>query len=385
MRLNRARDPFPIRAAAALAAAALLLPAGGCGKRPEPTPLQKLRHIPRELPVVRIGDAKISASWLFNWCAMQEIQMTASGPFQVDEYSLIDAGRKLLTKMVAIALEAERRGLEVSDAEVEEQLAKEMARYDSTEQWRKQLEAAGLSVDERKEQIRMELLFNKYRDELVAPRVRKEKATRELARKFYDMHRDDLFRVPRRIHLFHLLRSVAKDAPEEEQKREREIIEKARRRIAGGEAFEDVARELSTDPSAIKGGDLGWITRDAPMLPEVRDVVLKLDEGELSEIVRSAHGFHLFLAKEVEPEHVRPFEEVEKDIRERLFKEALKIAMEREAAQLIAQYKPEFLNLEPYIGKPAAAPAPAAAGNAGGPGSEAGEAAEKTPPAPPGG
>ncbi|UCF67265.1 MAG: peptidylprolyl isomerase [Acidobacteriota bacterium] len=331
---------------------------GGCGQRvAEPTPLDK---IPRDLPVVRIGDKEISGAWLFNWCAMQELLVERGGsPLQVDEHSLIKAGRNLLTKLVVIAMEAERRGIEVSEEELQEKLAQEMSVYESTQAWLDQLDRSGMSREDRKEQIRLEELFNKYRDDVVAPKVRQEKATDELARQFYDTHGKELFEEEKQFHVYHLMRSVARDAPESERQRELEVINKARERIESGESFEDVARELSTDVSAIKGGEMQWMSEDVPMLPELKETVFALEEGQLSDVVESAHGYHLFWMAEVKPSRMRTFEETKEEIKERIFREALKRAMENTAAQLLQQYEPQFLDLKPYIGEPPTTDAPA--------------------------
>ncbi|MDQ7088548.1 MAG: peptidylprolyl isomerase [Acidobacteriota bacterium] len=171
--------------------------------------------------------------------------------------------------------------------EIQEKLAEEMSRFPSTEAWLESLRNSGLSREERKEEIRLEALFFKYQDEVVAPEVMNTVAAPEMVRGYYDKYRDEIFLQPRQVHLLHLMRSVARDAPEEERLREKEVIDKARARIVGGESFEDVARELSSDTTALKGGDLGWINENAPMIPELKEAVLELEEGQLSGVLES--------------------------------------------------------------------------------------------------
>lgn len=64
-------------------------------------------------------------------------------------------------------------------------------------------------------------------------------------------------------------------------------------RISGGEAFEDVARQVSTDPATRdRGGDLGWTP--VGIMGEAFDAqALQLDPGEISQPVAGRGGFHI--------------------------------------------------------------------------------------------
>lgn len=63
--------------------------------------------------------------------------------------------------------------------------------------------------------------------------------------------------------------------------------------IKRGEPFDEVARRHSLSPDAKHGGDLGWFSRGM-MPPTFDEVCFSLPEGQLSEVVPSAYGFHLF-------------------------------------------------------------------------------------------
>ena len=54
-----------------------------------------------------------------------------------------------------------------------------------------------------------------------------------------------------------------------------------------------MAKEHSADPgSALRGGDLGWADPNV-YVPAFRDTLQKLEVGEISQPVRSTHGWHL--------------------------------------------------------------------------------------------
>ena len=70
-------------------------------------------------------------------------------------------------------------------------------------------------------------------------------------------------------------------------------IRELRTRIGSGEAFEAVARANSQDPgSAVNGGVLGWAV-DGMMVPEFENAMKSLPKGALSEPIRSSYGYHL--------------------------------------------------------------------------------------------
>lgn len=77
--------------------------------------------------------------------------------------------------------------------------------------------------------------------------------------------------------------------------------EKARaayQRIANGEAFEAVARDMSGDPSTkANGGNRGYLTR-AMMGKEYAEVVPTLDKGKTSQPIKTQVGWHLIKFEE---------------------------------------------------------------------------------------
>ena len=68
-------------------------------------------------------------------------------------------------------------------------------------------------------------------------------------------------------------------------------------RIAAGEKFEDLARELSLDPSRKRGGDLGFFGK-GKMVKEFELAAFELKVGEMSkEPVKTQFGYHVLMRK----------------------------------------------------------------------------------------
>ena len=73
----------------------------------------------------------------------------------------------------------------------------------------------------------------------------------------------------------------------------RQELASLKRRIEGGESFEDLARANSMDPgSAREGGDLGWAD-PGMFVPEFEEVMNGMQPGEISEPFRSPFGWHI--------------------------------------------------------------------------------------------
>ena len=69
------------------------------------------------------------------------------------------------------------------------------------------------------------------------------------------------------------------------------------------EAFDAVARELSTDPSVQEtGGELGWITPFRYVYP-LEEATYNTPIGQISEVFRTQYGYHIVLVEE-ERDHV---------------------------------------------------------------------------------
>jgi peptidyl-prolyl cis-trans isomerase D len=118
----------------------------------------------------------------------------------------------------------------------------------------------------------------------------------------------------------HILVALPTDADTQTESDAKARIQAIRARILAGEDFGEVARETSEDPgSAAQGGELGTFERGL-MDPAFARAAFTLEQGALSEPVRSAFGYHLIEVTAIDEAEVRPFEEV----RDELLAEATK-------------------------------------------------------------
>jgi len=137
---------------------------------------------------------------------------------------------------------------------------------------------------------------------------------------------------PERRRASHILVRLNKSADEATRAAARKKIEGAKARLNAGEAFAAVAKELSDDATAEKGGDLGFFTRGT-MVPEFDEAAFTLAKGDVSDIIETQFGFHILKVSEIEPANVTPIKDVYEDLaanirRERAREEAYKLSQD---------------------------------------------------------
>lgn len=138
---------------------------------------------------------------------------------------------------------------------------------------------------------------------------------------FYHKFRDRFY-VPEMVRAAHIVRNV--DERNDEQKA-RDAITKAKLELAKGRTFEQVADEWSDCPAG--GGNLGWFTR-GQMVDEFEAVVFDLDTGQISEVFRSAFGFHIAKLYERTPARFSSLNEVRQKIKETILNQRRQEALE---------------------------------------------------------
>lgn len=131
-----------------------------------------------------------------------------------------------------------------------------------------------------------------------------------------ELYQDELdrFRHPEQRRAQHILVTVDAGADAAAEADAKARIAAIRERLAAGEDFALVAREVSQDPgSAPQGGDLGLFAKGV-MDPAFEQAAFTLEVGQLSEPVRSQFGYHLIQVTEIQHETLPSFEEVREQL-----------------------------------------------------------------------
>lgn len=92
-------------------------------------------------------------------------------------------------------------------------------------------------------------------------------------------------------------------------------LQSVKERLENGESFAALAEEFSIDTvSAEQGGDLGYAGRGV-YDPAFEEAMFALDEGEVSEPVKTSFGVHLIKVTDIRSSEVPPLAEVEDQLR----------------------------------------------------------------------
>lgn len=135
-------------------------------------------------------------------------------------------------------------------------------------------------------------------------------------RRYFERNREQ-YTTPQEVHARHILFKVESDATEDQIAERKSELNTVRERVAQGESFEELAKELSEDLSASQGGDLGWF-KPGEMVPAFETTAFSLEPGQLSEVTTSPFGLHLILVEERKDGTEKDLEDVRAEITEQL-------------------------------------------------------------------
>jgi peptidyl-prolyl cis-trans isomerase C len=87
--------------------------------------------------------------------------------------------------------------------------------------------------------------------------------------------------------------------------------------IDNGLDFSDAAAKYSSCPSSKKGGRLGEFGK-GQMVPEFEEVAFNMEEGEISDPVKSQFGYHIIQLDKKVPAEQKSFNEVKDQVKQQL-------------------------------------------------------------------
>jgi peptidyl-prolyl cis-trans isomerase SurA len=200
--------------------------------------------------------------------------------------------RQILDRLIIEHLQlkqAAQLGIQVDDESLNKVVANIASENRLTlEQFREALARDGVSFAYFREQIRNEILMSRLRSNQVDNRVN---VTPQEVESFLEAQQGQQERNSE-FHLYHILVSVPGSASPEQVQASRAKAEEVLGKLHEGADFQQMAVAYSDGQQALEGGDLGW--RRAAQLPTLfAEVVLKMQPGEISPLIRSSSGFHI--------------------------------------------------------------------------------------------
>jgi len=213
--------------------------------------------------------------------------------------------------------EAVRAGITVSTAELDDALAQRRALAPPGD-----TPKDGLSPDQLRARLREQILIDRFLLREVAARVA---IGPDDAMNYYKAHPDE-FRHGEQVRVSQIL-IPRRDGGDTTAMAQAQAL---RKEIGRGGDFAKLARQHSDAPEARLGGDLGWFGRGM-MPPEFDPVCFGLRKGQISDVVESPYGLHIFKLVDRREASAQPFADVEHGIEQKLQRAAVEKA---EAAYL---------------------------------------------------
>jgi peptidyl-prolyl cis-trans isomerase C len=207
-----------------------------------------------------------------------------------------------MTERALLLQSARQAGITVAAEEVDRGVLRISSDYPA-EGFDQALSEGQLSVAELKQRTAGLLTIEKLFQQEVYPRVA---LTEDEIRHYFEEHQAD-FQEAEQVHAQQI---VVKDLDE---------ARKVQQLIRQGKRFADLARRYSLSADAKVGGDLGFFKRG--VMPPAFDDVFKLAVGQVSEIVASAYGFHLFKVLEKKAARKRELPEVRTVVERKLLQQ----------------------------------------------------------------
>ena len=200
--------------------------------------------------------------------------------------------KQLLEQMINTQVqlqEAKETGIRVDEGTLDKTLQRiaDESNVSMTE-FRRLLEQDGITWPKFREEIRGEVLMSRLQEREIEGNVAVTEAEvdTQLSLEAREASTDQEFR------LAHILVQVPEQATSDQIEARRKRAVQALGELRKGTEFAQVSAQFSDAPDALQGGNLGW--RASGRMPTIfLEALNKLKSGEVSEILRSANGFHI--------------------------------------------------------------------------------------------
>jgi peptidyl-prolyl cis-trans isomerase C len=234
--------------------------------------------------------------------------------------------------------ESRKAGTKVDPKEIDKEIDGLKKKFLSEAEYRNELNRKNISEDKLRVQLERGLSIQRYVDRQF---VKKVKIADADVMAYYESHLS-LLKQPLQVRVSHILiQSDSKwDASRKQEARRK--ADQILRELKRGKDFAAVAREQSDGPTRTNGGELGYI-KMGQLEKQLEDVVFSLKAGDISDVVETVYGFHLFKVVDRKAESIEAYDNVKDQIRQYLVQEKAKQEANLQAQKMREKSKVEIL------------------------------------------
>ncbi len=210
------------------------------------------------------------------------------------------------------------------------------SKFENQEAFAEALRQQNLSMEDLKSRYRDQLTVQKLIDREIRYRVTVSPTEVTEA---YQKHLQE-FKVPAAVQAAVI---VIRPKDAFDVARAQDLAHSLHDQLVKGEDFYDLARRYSDGPNAKMGGRLGFLEQ-GKSLKEIDQVLFTVKTGDISPVIRTAAGFHLFKVESIRPARQATLEEVQTRIQEKLFQQKLAARYEDWIKKLKAK---SYIDIQP--------------------------------------
>jgi len=156
---------------------------------------------------------------------------------------------------------------------------------------------------------------------------------------YYKANLKTRFHKPKEVKVRYISIAIAPGADGEQKKTARARAEAVVTAARGGKDFAELAKRESNDPTAAKGGDVGWLAVGQVPQP-MEKVLFSLAKGAVSDAIETPAGFQIFKVEDIREERTPTLKEASAEITKILKTEKAK----REAAKIVDREREKALS-----------------------------------------
>ena len=217
-----------------------------------------------------------------------------------------------------LLLGARESKVTVPNEEVLRVFNKFKARFDDEKAYQDYLARQGISAADLLKRIENRVLMQQFQQEVLFKNL--QVADAEMDARLLELAAGDAEQagcLVRQILLY-----FPREATDKERKDIQLQLEAIRKSCMKGEDFAELAKAHSEGATADQGGLIGWVNTASGIKPEIMEIILGMQIGQLSEVFKSDSGVHLF---QVLDRRVKAAESVTAETREAVRQELLSV------------------------------------------------------------
>ncbi|HBV86098.1 MAG TPA: foldase [Desulfosporosinus sp.] len=248
---------------------------------------------------------------------------------ELQDLLLQQGGSEALDSLIQqsiIKQESEKQSIQVSEADIDTELATVKASFDSEDAFNQALETSGMTLDD----LRKNILTN---IQIIRLLEAETPITEEEIQLYFETNKDTLG-VAEEVKASHILVETE------------ELANEVKAKIVAGEDFAELAKQYSTDESTKElGGDLGFFAK-GDMVQEFEEVAFSLEVGIVSAPVKTEYGYHIIKIEDKTEAKVATLEDSTAKIKAALLEEKLDTEFDPWLQERLTEY-----TIENYLTK----------------------------------